>query len=948
MAEAVLFGVAEEVLKNLGSTALDDIASAWGFKARLEKLKNTISTIKDVLLDAEEKQADSHAVRGWLERLTTAVYAADDLFDEIATVASRRQLMGGNKLTKEVKNFLFPVQSDQEIIGRDGDKKALLDLMFASSSTDDVPEHELLPVISIVGIEGQGKTTLAQLIYNDDQVDIHFELRLWVCVSDIFNVKGIIEKMLMSATNTETPKLDMEQLQGRLRQEIGDRKYFLVLDDVWNEDREEWIKLRALLKIGRKGSMILVTTRSREVANIMSTLPPYQLQGLSEENSWDLFVKMAFMPGQAQKEPHLVKVGKEIINKCANVPLAVRTLGSLLYGKDESKWWSFNDTTLANISENQNNIMSILKLSYHHLWSPLKNCFTYCALFPKDSRYKKEILIDLWMAEGFIIPTNENQSLEDLAEEYFLMLLQRCFFQDIIRNEWGAITSCKMHDLMHDLAQEVAGVKFKVTKFGDSNFNNRIHHLSFNYRLSSSWKIPSCMLDLKLLRTFLLPVQREDGLILGKSTCLEILSNFRCLRVLDLHHLGLQCLPSSICQLIHLRYLNLSVTSIKDLPASVNGAKANLSSKHRLTELHIDLTGLDEDVSDYDIAVMEGLQPHPNLRKLRIGGFRGQKLPSWIMIDNISGSLLLNLVEIRLYRCERCLEVPTFGRLPFLKRLTLENLSSLEYMENDICDLSSSSSLPPPIEAVFFPSLEELMLIGLSNLKGWWKVGAIVNNDKKEVSYQLAQDNLLLMSFSNLSKLWIERCPNLMVLPLSPNVEKLTLVEINKTLAVLKMTTSFPQCSSKLKQLSIDNIEDLISLPKEYMRQLSLLEVQDGNLKAFKSLRYLQLREIPKLVAFPRGLQHLANLRSLEIRFIKDLKELPEWISCFQSLEHIELFDCPKLTSLPEGFRKLTSITQLRIIECPGLAERCQGPNGKDWTKIQHIPLVSIRESIFD
>ncbi|XP_021768543.1 putative disease resistance protein RGA4 [Chenopodium quinoa] len=308
-----------------------------------------------------------------------------------------------------------------------------------------------------------------------------------------------------------------------------------------------------------------------EVATTMCTLPPYHLQGLSDEKAWDLFELLAFAPGEVQKKLNLARVGKEIVRKCVNVPLAIRALGSLLNGKDESKWLSIKDTRLANISENQNSIsiMSILKLSYHHLWSPLKNCFAYCALFPKDCRFKKETLIDLWMAEGFIIPTNESQSLEGLAEEYFLVLLQRCFFQETSRNEWGEITSCKMHDLMHELAQQVAGNKCKFIKVGESDYNKRIHHLSFAYRLASVWKIPSRMQNLKLLRTILLPKQLGDGSTFRKSTCQELISSFRCLRVLDLHHLGVTCLPSSIGQLVHLRYLNLSVTPIKALPDSV-------------------------------------------------------------------------------------------------------------------------------------------------------------------------------------------------------------------------------------------------------------------------------------------------------------------------------------------------------------------------------------------
>uniref|UniRef100_A0A803MWE9 Disease resistance protein RGA3 n=1 Tax=Chenopodium quinoa TaxID=63459 RepID=A0A803MWE9_CHEQI len=503
MAEAIVFGIAQEVLKNLGSKALAEIASAWGFKDQIKKLTDTINTIKGKLSDAEERQADDD-VRGWLDRLTTVVYAADDLFDEFATIAARKQLMGGNKKVqtffsrnnqiafafrvsrkiKKIREKLDDIVSDgtrfnfvpcshekrrvmtrpmrdqtysfvhaEEVIGRDDDKKFVLDMLLASSSTDG--EHaqrdKMLPVISIVGMGGMGKTTLAKLIFNDLQVEECFEMRLWVCVSDLFDIKEITEKILKSATNAKITKLEMEQLQGQLRKEVGDKKYLLVLDDVRNEIREKWLELRDLLKIGRKGSKIMVTTRSRNVAEIMGTFPPHELQGLSEEKSWELF-----------KNRQLVEVGKEIVKKCGKLPLAIRTIGSLLYGKEERKWLSIKDTSLAKIPESQSDIMSILMLSYHHLWSPLKNCFAYCSLFPKDTKLKKELLKELWMAEGFIIPViNENQSLDEAAEDYFQTLLQRGFFQDITKDEWGDIAGCKMHDLMHDLAQEVAGVKYK-------------------------------------------------------------------------------------------------------------------------------------------------------------------------------------------------------------------------------------------------------------------------------------------------------------------------------------------------------------------------------------------------------------------------------------------------------------------------------------------------------
>ncbi|KAL2901483.1 putative disease resistance protein RGA4 [Bienertia sinuspersici] len=1162
MAEAVLYGIANEVLKNMGSTAIDELSSAWGFKSQLNKLKNTIETLKDVMLDAEERQADSHAVGGWLERLTTAVYAADDLFDEFATLASRKQLLSGNKVTKEVYtffsysnqitlafkishkirrirqelddivkdgtqfSFVFRPHEDgreintstrrketysfvdsEEVIGRDDDKRAILDLALASSSIDK--EEKGVPVIPIVGIGGLGKTSLAQLIYNDPKIQDFFELRIWVCVSDVFDIKEITEKILTSATKTEMhQKLEMEQLQGQLRKEIDDKRYLLVLDDVWNENRDEWLKLRALLKAGRKGSKIIVTTRSREVAEIMGSFAPYELQGLSEEKSWDLFEKMAFKSGQPQPqcEPHLVKIGREIVRKCANVPLAIRALGSLLYGKSESKWLTIKDTNLAKLSENQNNIMNILKLSYHYLWFPLKNCFAYCALFPKDYVLDKETLINLWIAEGFIIPdANESQSLDEIADEYFLTLFQRCFFQDVIRDEWGAIKSCKMHDLMHDLAQQVAGDKCKVANFSESKFDDKINHLSFAYRLTSSWKIQAGMLHLKLLRTFLMPEQMKDGSPFRKSVCKQIISRFSRLRVLDLHNLGVESLPSSIGKLIHLRYLDLSKIPIKELPHSITelqnlqtlklyhcsrlralptnmrkltnlrslnvdrcyelshmpsrigeltslhtlplfivgnthsqkswfkctsatfsdlkklrnlksvlciqvkgdlkiimseAAEANLSCKHGLTELNIEFHHSLSygDHSNFEV-VLEGLRPHPNLRKLEVSGYKGSKSPSWVAMDNMCMSLP-NLVDIQLFKWDFCQEVPTFSRLPFLKRLSLIQLGNLEYMESAIFDLSSSSSTNP----LFFPSLQELTLKDMRNLKGWWKEGTSA------------------ISISSLSRLSINNCPKLLFLPLCPNVEDLTLVSSVLKMATISDCTSLLSSESefgfgfKLKKLEIDDVEDLISLPKQTVHQLSSLLVQGGiklqssdssekleqafanlssslrslafynctNLKyiskglehltalenlvlyncidselsrnepdddcgcgmpwkTFKtSLRSVKLMWMSQLVSLPTGLQYLENLRSLELYCNYWLMEIPEWISCFSFLTYMELCNSCHVKTLPESFTNLTALNELRIVLCSPLAKRCQAPHGVDWPKIQHIPLVTI------
>uniref|UniRef100_A0A803N195 Disease resistance protein winged helix domain-containing protein n=1 Tax=Chenopodium quinoa TaxID=63459 RepID=A0A803N195_CHEQI len=184
--------------------------------------------------------------------------------------------------------------------------------------------------------------------------------------------------------------------------------------------------------------------------------------------------KVAFGSHLLDLPEDLVKIGEDIVEECANVPLAIRVVGSLLYGQDKQKWLSIQKMGLAKVKESQNSIMSILKLSYYKLESPLKSCFSYCAIFPKDYVMKKDTLIRLWMAHGYI-PLDDHQSLEDLGEEYFSILLRRCFFQDVSEDEDGNIRSCKIHDLMHDLAQQVVGKEICRVESMNGDWKNKGH-----------------------------------------------------------------------------------------------------------------------------------------------------------------------------------------------------------------------------------------------------------------------------------------------------------------------------------------------------------------------------------------------------------------------------------------------------------------------------------------
>ncbi|XXG85133.1 hypothetical protein AAC387_Pa11g0276 [Persea americana] len=304
-----------------------------------------------------------------------------------------------------------------EVYGRDTEKANLIDLLIKSESEN----KENLSVIPIVGMGGVGKTTLAQLVYNDEQVVNHFkELRMWVYVSENFDVGKLLKEILESATKKKADQLSMELLQTLLQKKLSGKRYLLVLDDVWNENRDEWDRLKALLTCGANGSKLLVTTRHDAVAKIMHAVPRSRLGTLSNEESWNLFQK------QANPPPMCVAIGQEMVEKCDGLPLAIRTLGGLMSSKETaSEWESVRDSELWNSQDNGGRILPTLQLSYDHLIPSLKQCFAYCAVIPKGHSFVKHKLFQQWIALGFIHSDEENELLEEKAKGYFNQLLQR-------------------------------------------------------------------------------------------------------------------------------------------------------------------------------------------------------------------------------------------------------------------------------------------------------------------------------------------------------------------------------------------------------------------------------------------------------------------------------------------------------------------------------------------
>ncbi|KAL5542047.1 hypothetical protein UlMin_009757 [Ulmus minor] len=243
----------------------------------------------------------------------------------------------------------------------------------------------------------------------------------------------------------------------KLRDALKRKKFLLVLDDAWSENRDEWNNLKSCFKSAERGSKIIVTTRNRRVASIAAPNQPHHfLLELPEKDCLKLFAQTVFSDDQDRDTyPVLQEIVKKIVHKCKGNPLAVICVGGILCGdRDPEKWENILKSSVWELlQQNNKNIIPSLWLSYRYLPSLLKRCFAYCSIFPKDYVFAKEEIVQLWMAEGFL-KDEAKSTMEEVGNQYFEELKSRSLFQ---RSSQYSGERFIMHDLVHDLAMYVSG-----------------------------------------------------------------------------------------------------------------------------------------------------------------------------------------------------------------------------------------------------------------------------------------------------------------------------------------------------------------------------------------------------------------------------------------------------------------------------------------------------------
>ncbi|GLU15066.1 hypothetical protein SLE2022_315930 [Rubroshorea leprosula] len=1058
IALTIISPVIEEAVSKTISFLKKRIGIAVGLGEELDRLGDSLILIQSVIQHAEERQESDPAIRHWLQKLKDIAYEAVDALGECEykvlknKVKSRRHWnpesvyfspLFRNRMADKINNITKRLNDlkdwasminlvvslrgqtcprqhqktdsfldDSTVFEREADVSRILSLL-----RDLRRSQHPISGISIVGMAGIGKTTIAKSVYRKAKEEKLYDLAAWVCVSEDFNDQIILQEMSEHFGCSAAPRISVNALLEDLAKKLENKTFLLILDDVWNEDPDKGEHFSScLLKILKTtGSSIVITTRSGKVASAMESVPMqrHDMEGLPDDVCW-LIIKEKFLRSSTETSvtPDLEAIGQDIAKKCGGLPLVASVIGGTLSRQTSAdEWKNIRDDKAWNLkSRDGDEILSILKISFNHLTSPLKKCFSYCSIFPKDFVIEKDDLIQLWMAQGFLYQLNESSmTLEDVGNDYFSDLLSNSLFQDVYMDGYGNIRFCKMHDTVHDLALSVSkGDTFAWEAGCIIDQDAKIRHLRVKHDKKERPIIPRAVAqrlhslfleevdvfisnasDLKSLRALKMVGARGEQLpiIPGKLKHLKYLdistSNIKTLpksffklyklqtlrlmgcyylqksdemrNLISLRHFyfhNKELMPREIGHLTSLQTLPLFVVSRANLDqlgclSQLGGAlkicnldfarsmseafKANLDKKTKLYELELVWDRYEEGHSNYE--VLEGLRPPSNLKHLKIEGYKGEKFPSWPEMGvNFSGdsSPLNNLLTLKLYDCNECVEILSLGFIPTLKHLEINRMPKVKRMGSKFChDRSNvtSSSCGGKKSIILFPALKKLIIWDMKILEEWAEIEGTtifpcledlyVDNFPKLKTWSMSG----FSSHHKLSKAEIRGCPNLVTLP---SMERLFSLGSLRLEGLGSIPSGLGSCSS-LKDLGLQwccmsspslSMKELISLETLEICQCKEL-VRVSGLESCISLQKLTIVSCDNLISISEDVGRSSSLTSLKITNCKNLRSIPEeWLGRNTQLEKLEigpfwseLEEYPGLTSIYQLHASLESLT---------------------------------------
>ena len=526
--------IVEAAAQWIGNLMIQEVATLFGVEDQVRGLQEDLESMQQYLQDADAKQ-EVGEIRALVNQIRELAYEAEDLIDtyiirveakvewsdrswwasrlirsahfmykiphmyrigkhiqviqsrlkrlpdkfntcgviRIAELAERSRLSRdeSHRRQRAPRTYPFDDNENEYVVGREKDMSELIEVLMGEGNDQKT-------YLSIVGMGGSGKTTLAKKLYNHPYTAGCFDCKAWVFISQEWSTRHVLSQVLrMVSERTSNLRASVDELVEKLHHFLENKSYLVVLDDVWKIEALQEI-LPALPRGTRnRGSKIIITTRNREVTRFQILEQKQHIhepKPLTEEEAGQLFHKFTLSHRQNYNMKSFENLGKEMLKKCDGLPLAIVALCGILNAKDSIReWQQVKESVLARVMEHKDiqvngRVGDLLALSYDDLPYDLKPCFLYLGIFPEDCQIPAGMLTRMWIAEG-LVTAHGGMSLEDVAMQRLKELSHRFMVQVVRVNFKGEIKAVRLHDLLRDLCVRKANEQSFLEIYAPAN-----------------------------------------------------------------------------------------------------------------------------------------------------------------------------------------------------------------------------------------------------------------------------------------------------------------------------------------------------------------------------------------------------------------------------------------------------------------------------------------------